>query len=353
MINENDIKYKNFITNYVNIISENYDEFEKKRLLLLCIVIFLVMLSVLILVRAIIVCFKEPMDSIIIFASAIIPMIFVVKIKKHYCKYIKNAILPKLLKKHFNISVAEAAPENIILSCGLFPHNSFILYNDDCFEGTYNDINFKISEIRIDIPDYKTSTTIFNGIIVVLNNFNQLPNNIILTSNSFDILENQNLFRILFIISVFVCLILHFLKLSFFELLLINFIGVAVLLFCVEFVSNKIKNSKERLQYKKSIKNYNIKALNMNDTKQLINSPFMDKLQNFKNFKNIWGRKCYSCAFYDEYIILTIKSNKDFFEIGELKTPLKNSKTIYKFYNEINSIFQLIDYFKLDNNTGN
>ncbi|MBR1460374.1 DUF3137 domain-containing protein, partial [bacterium] len=58
------------------------------------------------------------------------------------------------------------------------------------------------------------------------------------------------------------------------------------------------------------------------------------------------------CSFIGDKIVFAISTNKDLFEIGHLFTPMKSSKQIEKLYNEIVSIIEMIDYFKLNERTG-
>ena len=50
--------------------------------------------------------------------------------------------------------------------------------------------------------------------------------------------------------------------------------------------------------------------------------------------------------------MIAITTSKNLFEIGSLFTSFNESKKIKQFYYEINSILQMVEYFKLDEKTG-
>ncbi len=50
--------------------------------------------------------------------------------------------------------------------------------------------------------------------------------------------------------------------------------------------------------------------------------------------------------------MFAIPTKKDLFELGSLYHSLKSQKQIEEFYNELESIQQMIDHFKLNENTG-
>ena len=53
------------------------------------------------------------------------------------------------------------------------------------------------------------------------------------------------------------------------------------------------------------------------------------------------------CSFYNDYVLFDITTRKNLFEISNLFVSLKNTTSIEKFFNEISSVYNLIDYFKL------
>ena len=50
--------------------------------------------------------------------------------------------------------------------------------------------------------------------------------------------------------------------------------------------------------------------------------------------------------------MIAISTDRDLFEIGSLYKSLEDTESINSFFNEIYSILELIDYFKLNEKTG-
>lgn len=73
----------------------------------------------------------------------------------------------------------------------------------------------------------------------------------------------------------------------------------------------------------------------------------------FKNLQTAFGTKNIKCAFFDNKIMFALHTNKDFFELsGGLFHSLKHPKRVKSFYEETTAIYDIIDYFKLDEKTG-
>ena len=50
--------------------------------------------------------------------------------------------------------------------------------------------------------------------------------------------------------------------------------------------------------------------------------------------------------------MFAISTNKDLFEVGSLFASLDKSRQVNNFFNELTSILNLVDHFKLDQNIG-
>lgn len=79
----------------------------------------------------------------------------------------------------------------------------------------------------------------------------------------------------------------------------------------------------------------------------LVTPAFMDRLY---NLQTAFGVDNIKCSFYDDKIMFAISTNKDLFELGNLYQPF--GKSVEEFYDEIASIYEMIDYFKLNERTG-
>ena len=75
----------------------------------------------------------------------------------------------------------------------------------------------------------------------------------------------------------------------------------------------------------------------------------MDRMN---NLRSVCGTKKIKCAFFDDQIVFAISTPKDLFEIGYFHRSLANKKKVKEFYDEIMAIYNMVDYFKLDEKTG-
>jgi hypothetical protein len=75
-------------------------------------------------------------------------------------------------------------------------------------------------------------------------------------------------------------------------------------------------------------------------------------MERFKNLHTAFGSCNAKCSFYDNKIMFSISTVRNLFELGNLFLPVNNVRYVNKFLSEISAIFDLIDYFKLDEKTG-
>ena len=81
----------------------------------------------------------------------------------------------------------------------------------------------------------------------------------------------------------------------------------------------------------------------------LVTPAFMER---FLNLRTAFGTKKVKCSFYDDKLMIAIETKRDLFEIGDLHKSLNNPESINNLYNELSSIYRMIDYFKLDEKIG-
>jgi len=84
------------------------------------------------------------------------------------------------------------------------------------------------------------------------------------------------------------------------------------------------------------------------EARYLVTPAFMER---FLKLTTSFGTKNAKCAFFDNKVMFAISTRRDLFEFGSLFKSLENPNNI-GFFNEIFSIFDMIDYFKLDEYTG-
>ena len=58
------------------------------------------------------------------------------------------------------------------------------------------------------------------------------------------------------------------------------------------------------------------------------------------------------CSFFNDDFMIAISTDKNLFEIGDLNYSLLEREAVGTCYKELKSIYNMIDYFKLDQKTG-
>ena len=131
------------------------------------------------------------------------------------------------------------------------------------------------------------------------------------------------------------------------------------LIFCIVDFFRKLKQNKteskhENLQKLKLedplfAKKFSAFSSDQVEGRYLITTAFIER---FLDLKTAFKAKQAMCSFYDDKILFAFSTNKNLFEIGNLFKPLNDIKTLKKFFNEIISIYMIIDHFKLNEKTG-
>ncbi|MBQ7450342.1 DUF3137 domain-containing protein, partial [bacterium] len=94
---------------------------------------------------------------------------------------------------------------------------------------------------------------------------------------------------------------------------------------------------------------FNVYSSDQVEARYLVTTSFMER---FKNLQDNFGAKVVKCSFYDNNkLMIAISTNKDLFEIGCLYKSFYDKTYLKQFYKELSSIYFLIDYFKLDEDT--
>ena len=134
-----------------------------------------------------------------------------------------------------------------------------------------------------------------------------------------------------------------------------NFITVTLFLISflafVYFLKFKIINTHRYFSFEKTnfedplfTKEYEISTLDQIEARYLITPAFMER---FRNLEKVFDAKHAQCAFYSDKIMISLSVKKDMFEIGSIDESLEDPMVYSKLFNEINAIYEMIDYFKL------
>lgn len=281
-------------------------------------------------------------------------------IEYDFTSTLKSKYVPKLLKAIGDIEWNEKGFTNKELEKSeLFP--LFLdKTSDDCFSGIYKGSKFTIDELSL---SGEGGGTVFKGVVIAIDSNKKTPNKTIITDKNIFTAKNNNLqFSIFYLI-----LLLLLVPLTVMCFLARTVLGIFFGIWCLGFITvmiimpfknkmNKIKESVgfEKLEYiqledPEFNKKYSVFSSDQIEGRYLVTTAFMER---FKNLQIAFNSKKIKCAFVNNKIYFAIQTNKNLFEIGNTFKSLENPKTIETFFNEIISIYILIDYFKLNEKTG-
>lgn len=94
-------------------------------------------------------------------------------------------------------------------------------------------------------------------------------------------------------------------------------------------------------------KRFNVYSEDEVEARYLISPAFMER---FLNLTLSFGTKKAKCVFFENKIMFAISTRKNLFEQGNLFKPFSVNEGI-KFFKEFTSILDIIEYFKLDEET--
>lgn len=255
--------------------------------------------------------------------------------------------------------------ENILIGNNIF--SSFNKVEaDDNIVGVYKGVKYTLAEVElIDVQRSGGKTEeygVFKGLIIFFtSNKNIKSETLISPKRDYNILNfrraewiNIIIFGILSVFLLTVCIksfIIHAYAVGLLMLFLVSIPLSYLIPTCIGYYKNQKKLKIVKLEDNVFCKSYKIYSEDQVGARYLITTSFMER---FKNLKTAFGNKNVKCSFHKGgNIIFVIPSKRDLFELGSLFSPLtKNNKCIERFYDEIKSIYDMIDYFKLNERTG-
>lgn len=261
--------------------------------------------------------------------------------KENFKKIIKQNCLSTVLSQFENLKYKDQEiPKGLFEESGLFP--SFdTLTRDDIYTGKYQDIWFHIEEVLL---------TSYRGIVIVFPMNKTVKSQTIISSKNDKNINNLQPY----IIPTFVMIagIIIFLSLS--MVISGEFYGniiLYVILFTaglIYLIFDTIRKSKKyesiKLEDIGFDKRFAVYSKDQIEARYLVTPTFMERLY---KLQTAFGTKDIKCSFFGNKIMIAISTDKDLFEIGDLFTPLTDSQNLYQFVDELNSVYDLIDYFKL------
>ena len=223
-------------------------------------------------------------------------------IKKNFESKIKNKIMPIICSCFENLTWSEEFYGNgeLFKESGVVRHFTREIY-DDIFCGSHRDVNMEIVEAEFEVGSGKNRSTVFKGVVIKLDMNKNFTSHTVITPDSF--FRNSP-------------------------------------------ISGLRHTTLEDVQFEKKFDVYTNDEV---DARYLITPTFMERLMGMKTaFKASKIR----CAFYGQYLLVGLSTNKDLFSLCSLVTPMDDAQQYFQMYEEIVSIVKLIDHFRLDQKIG-
>ncbi len=346
-----------FYNNYAKIVAPILDALEQRRRK------YLFMLSALVLVLPLLVIILYPLLGSAVFLLGVLGLIFPsVMLISRFTHDLKCECMPFLIQAFGNMKWCSNT--FVISDYDLRESELFAVFNtrndDDSFVGKYKGVEYKVSEMYLanvsGSGKRKMYWRVFNGVVILFDSNKEIKNKTIITTKGDINTRNRNPLLYMFLAYILFQFVPYFFHPKYFFNtvfpFLIAFIVIAFLfLKLLERLklSNKEQLNEIKLEDPKFCKTYRAFSSDEVEGRYLITTAFMER---FQNLHTAFGTRRAKCSFYDDKVMFSISTEKNLFELGSFFTPVNNQKAINRFLAEISAIFDLIDYFKLDEKTG-
>lgn len=293
---------------------------------------------------------------------------------KDFKKFLKSKCQRDILKV-FNLETIKGSGylKDVLVKSNLFSTFNTMEY-DDIIQGCDNGVNYKIAETKLISKGRKNEVTVFKGVIISFKSNKKIKADTLITTkgdmNIRNYPTNGKLALYIIIVSMifpmilFIPFTIRFLAIgakahldismliagSVFSFLpdLVVLALVVSIVFGLYYVQKK-KMQDVKLETDSFEKRFNVYTKDQIEARYLITPSFMERLQ---NLKTAFGTRNIKCSFFDNQIMFAIPTHRDLFELGSLFESLNSNKSIENFYNELSSIKQMINHFKLTEKTG-
>ena len=272
--------------------------------------------------------------------------LFNTKLKKDYFHIFIKAF-PEVKWWQREKVVSEILPDRELINSGLFSQFTR-RKNDDEFAGSYNGVEFCVSETSLIMDDgFTKPSTIFQGLIIKIPFNKKIAQRTIISSQK----EVSPLRLIILAIILLIPIIIKYTTFETWWIVLIAIVVAALSGYTVLRLgmTNKEARSNIKLEDPKFSKRFKVFSEDDVEARYLLTPTFIEK---FTKLEKIMKTNSVKCSFYDNNIMIAVNSGKDFFEIGDLFKNTGDISTAAKFYEDLSIIFELIDYFKLNIKTG-
>lgn len=346
-----------FYKNYANIVAPILKEEEYYRKSQLGLFIFIVLLSIVLIT---ILSFTDLAPFMVI--VGILAGISLIFIYSNFRKRIKRRCMPLLLDAFGDITWYHDS--DMISDVDLQQSELFSTYNrrsnDDSFIGTYKGVIYEVSETNMFFESgsgrHKMVWPVFDGVVISFDSNKLVKNKTIITTKGDVNVRNAHPFVWLLLIGFAIQMLPFLTSISSLLDLIVSVWPYLLIVLVVALVAIGVAKSRNteileeiKLEDPEFEKRYKAYSSDEIEGRYLITPTFMER---FRTLHTSFGTNKAKCSFYGDRVMFAISTRKNLFEIGDLFTPLTNPKQINTFLSEISAIFDLIDYFKLDEKTG-
>lgn len=290
---------------------------------------------------------------ILLIASIVAVCLLPSGMNKSFKKELKKACEPSFAKCFNNLLWRESDKFDsyIFRQSGLFSSFNTEEY-DDIFTLSHEGV--KIEVIETHLQDVQGSgknrryINVFKGVVIIFPSNKRVKAQTIVTTKGDRNIRNSITGVTASVISTALLLIAFIFMKDIFNTLLY---GIVLLIFVITYIKAKRKNRMRdvKLEDVEFDRRFQVASEDQLEARYLITPAFMDRL---KGLQTGFGTEKVKCSFFDDKIMFAISTRDDLFEVGNLFVPLSNSKQMTKFFNEITSILEMVDHFKLDQKIG-
>ena len=223
---------------------------------------------------------------------------------------------------------------------------------DDIFTITHDGVKIKVIETHLEDEHgsgkNRRIINVFKGVVIIFPSNKRVKAQTIVTTKGDKNIRNSITGITASVITSSLLLIGFIFVRDFFNIFIY---GAVLLIFAFSYINQK-RNNKMRdvkLEDVEFDKRFQVASEDQLEARYLITPAFMDRL---KGLQTGFGTEKIKCSFFNDKIMFAISTKEDLFEVGNLFVPLNDSKQMTKFFNELTSILEMVDYFKLDQKIG-
>ena len=275
-------------------------------------------------------------------------------VPKNFAMKLKRGCLRYVLKLFDDIKWQNN--KNIITDGKLNESGLFADFNrrqtDDEFVGSYKDVSFKICETSM---QYRSGSgknssciSVFKGVVISFRLNKAIKNRTMIATKGDITKANTYLLAVPAVLGFIIEALAKGVNLF---VTLAVAIGILIIIYVIQFKPKSFDEplNKVILEDPRFCDKFNAYSSDQVEARYLLTTAFIER---FQNLKTAFGAKKAKCSFFGDEIMIAISTNKNLFEVGSIFKNLKNPESINGFYNELSSIYNMVEYFKLDQKIG-